>query len=47
MLETNYQNAANSANWPYGDFNKIANIAPVKIVQIKAQGQHFMNWRDR
>ncbi|XP_023329707.1 uncharacterized protein LOC111702294 [Eurytemora carolleeae] len=37
MLETNYQNAVNIANWPYGDFNKIANIAPVKIVQIKNQ----------
>ena len=45
MLETNYQNAVNIANWPYGDFNKIANIAPVKIVQIKNQEPNLMNWR--
>ena len=38
ILEANFQNSnKGSQKWSYGDFNKIANIAPVKIVEMKGE----------
>ena len=38
MQEINYQNAIYSPEWSLGDFDKIANIAPVKIIEINRRG---------
>ena len=38
MQEINYQNAIYSPQWSLGDFDNIANIAPVKIIEINRRG---------
>ena len=48
MKEANYQNMVNgSQKWDYGDFNKIANAAPVKIIDIgKENKTHICSTTD-
>ena len=43
MKEANFQNMVpGSQNWSYGDFNAIANSAPVKIVDLAKENATYI-----